>query len=143
MFRGRSPARHRMRGQTLGDPTGPAVTTPPSVSPETAQEGTQVTRTQGIYAALGGGSVSITTSEWRLDGAQVGTGATYTPTSGNVGGVLSYYEVATESGGSAPGITVRQVVLGTVQAAAGGSDNLEMDADPMEWNGDQLIFNAA
>jgi hypothetical protein len=122
---------------------GPIADTPPAVTPMTAQEGVQVARTQGSYSARGGGSVSITTSEWRVDGAQVGTGATYTPDAGDVGGLLAYFEEATETGGTAPGSTIRQVTVGAVQAAAGGDDNLQMDGDPLEWNGDQLIFNAA
>jgi hypothetical protein len=79
-----------------------------------AGEGVQVTRTQGTYTARGGGSVNITTSEWRIDGAQVGAGATYVPGGADVGGLLTYFEVATESGGSAPGTTIKQVIVGYV-----------------------------
>ena len=101
-------------GGTAAPPVGPIVTTPPSVSPLTAQENTQETRTQGVYAARGGGSVSITTSEWRLDGVQAGTGATFTPDAGDVGETLSYHETATETGGTAPGAVNRSVVVGVV-----------------------------
>ena len=64
----------------------------------------------------GGGSVSITTSEWRLDGVQAGTGATFTPDAGDVGETLSYHETATETGGTAPGAVNRSVVVGVVAA---------------------------
>ncbi|WP_162933068.1 serine hydrolase [Roseovarius sp. EL26] len=86
-----------------------------------------MTRTEGIYAPRGAGVVTITTSEWRVDGVQAGTAANYTPIAGDVGKMFSYHEVVTETGGIAPGVISRSVVMGVVQAepvptplAAGG-----------------------
>lgn len=124
--------------------TGPIRTANPSVSPSTGQEGTQETRTQGTYTARGGGVVTITTSEWRVDGAQVGTAATYTPVSGDVGGVLSYYEVATETGGTTPGTTAVQITVGVVTSATNPNAITDMGDDVItDMAGDDLLDMAA
>ena len=99
------------------DQTGPSADTAPSVAPGSAVIGTQETRTQGTYSATGGGIVTVTTQSWRVDGVQVATGATYTPVEADDGGVLTYFEEATESGGTNDGTTSQNVSVGTIAYA--------------------------
>lgn len=94
--------------------TGPIRDTIPSVAPGDAQQDTLETATAGTYSARGGGTVSITLQEWLVDGMQVATGLTYTPVVGDVGGQLVYREVATETGGTAPGAISTPVPVGIV-----------------------------
>jgi len=122
-------------------PTGPIQTAAPSVSPLTAQQGTQVARTQGTYSARGGGSVSITTSAWHMDAVEVGTGANYTPGAGEVGDTFSYYEIATETGGTAPGTTITRITVGVVQAPA--SSVTRFDSNLITFDNDILTFDEA
>lgn len=132
-----------LAAQNTSDPTGPIQDTAPSVSPMTAQEGTQVTRTLGTYSARGGGSVSITTSEFQVDGVQVSVGATYTPDADDAGGVLTYREVATETGGTDPGTHATTITIGTVPSALGDAALLEGGDTILLENNDRLLLEAA
>lgn len=123
-----------LSGGAIAGAVGPIISAAPSVAPMTAQDGVQVTRTQGTYAARGGGSVSITTSEFRIDGLQSSTGATDTPGAGDVGDLFVYVEIATETGGTAPGTTTSIITIGTVLPAAVSSDALLLE------NGDNLLL---
>lgn len=123
-------------------PSGPVEITAPSASPMVAREGIEVTRSRGRYAARAEGAVSITTSEWRLDGVQVATGASFTPDATHAGKILSYHEIATETGGDSPGTTTRQVVVGVVLPFL-LPRAVTWNGAPVAWNGQPVIWTAA
>ncbi|WP_425092017.1 hypothetical protein [Tropicimonas sp. S265A] len=101
-------------------PVGPTVTALPSVLPAVPEVGVQLTATEGQYDPRGaGGEVSVGGKRWLVNGVQVGTGATYTPTAANILGTLVYQEIATETGGEFDGTSiVRQASAGIVPIIA-------------------------
>ena len=95
----------------------PIQDTAPSVDDTAAKiNDGAVNFTSGTYSALGGGSVSITTSEMRVDGVAVSD--TYTLLDADDGLVFSIYEVATETGGTNPGTRITNTVIGTITHVA-------------------------